>query len=87
MKIQLAELRLLIHRILETKNIDSGPFKSGDDVKFGKYKNKSGKIKKIFNDDKDHVAVELEPTPKGRKKNVEVGLYKIWPAEKSNDSG
>lgn len=70
-------LRQLIVTLTEAP--DSGPFDVGDDILFGKYKNKKGKIKDVFVDDKDHVAVEIEPDPKGRKKNVEMGLYKIWP--------
>lgn len=77
MKLTLKELKELIACLVESP--DAGPFKKGDSVKWGKYKNKSAKIVDIYNDDKDHVAVELEPQPKGRKKNVEMGLYKIWP--------
>ena len=84
MKITLGELRTVIQRLIETKP-NAGPFEKGDEVKWGKYKNKSAKIVKIYNDDKDHVAVELEPQPKGRKKNVEMGLYKIWPSVKSDE--
>lgn len=79
MKISLRRLKAFINHLMEKKEPDAGPFEVGDDVLHGKYKNKKAKIKKIFNDEKDHVAVELEPDPKGRKKNVEMGLYKIWP--------
>ena len=82
-QLTLSELRTLISTLLENKP-DAGPFEVGDDVLHGKYKNKKAKIKKIFKDDKDHVAVELEPDPKGRKKNVEMGLYKVWPADKND---
>lgn len=78
-----AQLKALIR---EATKPDSGPFEVGDAVKHGKYKNKKAKIVKIYNDDKDHVAVELEPQPKGRKKNVEMGLYKIWPSDNESDS-
>lgn len=82
MKLRLSELRELVQQVLAEKSEpDAGPFKAGDVITFGKYKNKRGKIKKVFNDEKDHVAVEIEPTPKGRKKNVEMGLYKLWPAK------
>lgn len=87
MRIRLSELRQLVKQMLTEKSEpDAGPFETGDAITFGKYKNKKGKIKRIFNDDKDHVAVEIEPTPKGRKKNVEMGLYKIW-AAKDPDEG
>jgi hypothetical protein len=56
-------------------------FKKGDHVFFGKYKNKRGKIVDTYVDDKDHPAITIEPTPKGRKKDVEMGLYKVWPDE------
>jgi len=85
MKIRLAELRRIIRTLLEDKKPNAGPFHVGDDVKWGKYKNKSAKIKRVFNDEKDHVAVELEPHPKGRKKNVEIGLYKIWKDDEADD--
>lgn len=86
MKLTLKELRTIVKRVIaEGEKPDSGPFSVGDPVLSGKYKNKKGKIKKIFKDDKDHVAVEIEPTPKGRKKNIETGLYKIWPGEETNE--
>jgi hypothetical protein len=81
-KLTVLELRTYIRDIIESKDIDSGEFDVDDNVLFGKYKNKKGKIKKVFKDDKDHVTIEIEPTPKGRKKNVEMGLYKVWPGEK-----
>ena len=76
MKISIKELRAMVR---EASKPDAGPFEVGDSVVHGHYKNKKAKIKRIFNDEKDHVAVELEPDPKGRKKNVEMGLYKVWP--------
>jgi hypothetical protein len=85
-KISIRELRTLIKELFETKaEPDTGPFEKGDDVFFGKYKNKKGKIVDTYLDDKDHVAIEIEPSPKGRKKNVEMGLYKVWPNEDSED--
>lgn len=79
----LSQLRSLIREAVKP---DAGPFEVGDQIVHGHYKNKKAKIKKIYNDDKDHVAVELEPQPKGRKKNVEMGLYKIWPSVKPDES-
>lgn len=59
---------------------DTGPFKVGDRVRFGKYKNKLGKILRFGRNDKGQVTVVIEPTPKGRKKDKEMGLFKIWTA-------
>lgn len=67
----------------------SGIFKKGDQVLFGKYKNKKGKIVDVYLDDKGHPTIEIEPVPKGRKKNVTMGLYKVWapdePFEEESD--
>lgn len=80
MKITLGQLRALIR-----EKLDTGPFKKGDHILFGKYKNKKGKIVDTYVDDKDHPAITIEPTPKGRKKDVEMGLYKVWPDEEPHD--
>jgi hypothetical protein len=86
MKISVGQLKTLLRRLVEKKEgPDAGPFSVGDLVFTGKYKNSKGKIKKIFNDEKDHVAVEVEPDPKGRKKNKEISLYKIWPRDEKSD--
>lgn len=55
-------------------------FKPGDPVLFGKYKNKRGVVVRLFEDVVGHPMIEIEPTPKGRKKNVVMGLYKLWHA-------
>lgn len=69
-------------RLLGEEKINSGQFDKGDKVAYGKYKNKRGEIKRVFNDDKDHVAIEIEPTNgKKKKKPVEMSLYKVWPDE------
>lgn len=59
----------------------AGYFKPGDLILYGKYKNKKGKILRMFTDEKGHPAVEIEPVPKGRKKNKVIGLFKIWHAK------
>jgi hypothetical protein len=79
MKIKIGALRKVIKEALE---LDTGMFKKGDSILFGKYKNKKGKIVDIYLDDKNHPTIEIEPIPKGRKKNVVTGLYKIWLSEK-----
>jgi hypothetical protein len=55
-------------------------FEVGDIVYFGKYKNKKGKIVRLFLDEKGHPSVEIQPIPQGRKKNKVFGLFKIWHA-------
>jgi hypothetical protein len=55
-------------------------FKPGDHVFYGKYKNKKGIVVRVFEDEKGHPSIEIEPYPKGRKKNVVMGLYKLWHA-------
>ena len=79
MKITIGQLRHVIR-----ESIDSGMFKKGDHILFGKYKNNKGKIIDIFLDDKDHPTIEIEPIStngKKKKKNVTSGLYKIWKSD------
>ena len=56
-------------------------FKIGDVVLMGKYKNKKGVIVGFGKDKWGNPTVEIEPTPKGRKQNRIVGLYRIWRAD------
>ena len=56
-------------------------FKIGDVVLMGKYKNKRGVILGFGKDKWGNPTVEIEPTPKGRKQNRIVGLYRIWRAD------
>ncbi len=58
-------------------------FEPGQTVLYGKYKNALGRIVRLFLDDKGHPAVEIEPIPKGRKKNRVIGLFRIWHAPPS----
>lgn len=53
-------------------------FEVGDLILFGKYKNKPGRIVGFGKDHKGNPTVEIEPIPKGRKKNKVMGLFKIW---------
>lgn len=73
MLLRLGDLRLLLREAAY-----AGMFSVGDPVLFGKYKNKKGKIVDMYLDDKGHPTIEIEPIPKGRKKVVTMGLYKIW---------
>ena len=56
-------------------------FKVGDVVLMGKYKNMRGAIVGFGQDKLGNPTVEIEPTPKGRKQNKIIGLYKIWRAD------
>lgn len=53
-------------------------FNVGDEILYGKYKNKRGRIIQFGLNDKGQPLVEIEPVPKGRKKNKMMGLFKIW---------
>ena len=59
----------------------SAYFKIGDVVLMGKYKNKRGSIVGFGQDKWGNPTVMVEPTPKGRKQNKIIGLYKIWRAD------
>jgi len=56
-------------------------FNVGDVVLMGKYKNARGAIVGFGKDKWGNPTVEIEPTPKGRKQNRIIGLYKIWRAD------
>jgi hypothetical protein len=52
-------------------------FKPGDYILFGKFRNKRGRVVRIFNDERGIPYIEIQPIPKGRKKNRIFGLYTI----------
>jgi len=52
-------------------------FKPGEYILYGKFKNKRGKIVNLYLDDRGIPMIEIEPVPKGRKKNRVMGLYTI----------
>lgn len=56
-------------------------FNVGDYVTYGKFQNKPGKLVRIFTDDRGIPMIEIEPVPKGRKKNRMMGLYRIRHAD------
>jgi hypothetical protein len=68
----------LVARVAARFAAADGFFSVGDPILFGKYKNKRGIVVRIFEDEKGHPSIEIEPVPKGRKKNKVMGLYKIW---------
>lgn len=61
--------------------VATGYFAPGDLVLYGKWKNKRGVIVRLFTDEHGNPAVEIEPIPKGRKKNKIFGLFRIWHAD------
>ena len=69
--------QLLREFILEAM-VQDNYFEVGDDILYGKWKNKRGKIVDMFVDDRGIPVIEIEPVPKGRKRNVIMGLYKVW---------
>jgi hypothetical protein len=52
------------------------PFKEGDYVHFGRFKNKAGKLTRIWSEN-GVVKIEIEPIPKGRKKSRIRNLFAI----------
>lgn len=71
-------LRSYIRHVILESIFNDSYFRVGDNVLFGKWKNKKGKIIDIRIDDRGIPIVVIEPTPKGRKKPVTIGLYRIW---------
>lgn len=61
-------------------------FNVGDIILYGKYKNKKGKILSFGKNDKGQPTIIVEPIPKGRKQNKEMGLYKIWTLPKGDQA-
>jgi orotate phosphoribosyltransferase len=59
----------------------AGYFNPGDEIVYGKYKNKRGLIKDIKKDERGVPTAVVEPVPKGRKKDREIGIYKFWHAD------
>ena len=52
-------------------------FNVGDPILYGKFQNKPGTIARIWTDERGIPMIEIEPTPKGRKKNRIMGLFRI----------
>jgi DNA topoisomerase IB len=52
-------------------------FNVGDYVTYGKFQNKPGKLVRIFTDERGIPMIEIEPVPKGRKKNRVMGLFRV----------
>jgi hypothetical protein len=64
-------------RVIEAANY----FQVGDQVLYGKWKNKRGILKSFGQDAHGNPTVVIEPVPKGRKQDVVMGLYKFWRAD------
>ena len=73
-----SRLFVLTESLAELVEGEHGPFDVDDVILFGKYKNKRGRIISFGVNHKGQVTIEVEPIPKGRKKNKILGLYKIW---------
>lgn len=56
-------------------------FEIDDIVLTGKFKNSRGRIVAFGEDKWGNPTVEIEPLPKGRKKNKIIGLFRIWRAD------
>jgi hypothetical protein len=69
-----------IKEVIVESSFGDGYFNVGDEILFGKWKNKRGKIVDVKMDERGVPIVVIEPIPKGRKKLVTMGLYKIWKA-------
>lgn len=65
----------------------AGYFEVGDQVFFGKYKNKAGIVQRLFKDEHGVPRVEIQPQPQGRKKNRTMGLFNIWHADMAKRAG
>ena len=52
-------------------------FNVGDPITFGKYQNKPGRIVRFLDDGKGNPLIEVEPIPKGLKKNKVMPLFRI----------
>ncbi len=64
-----------------TRWVQAAYFSTDDIVLYGKYKNHRGKIVKFDKDKWGNPTIEIEPIPKGRKKNKVMGLFKVWRAD------
>lgn len=74
----------LVHKL--ARRFQAAFFNVGDIILYGKYKNKKGKIISFGKNDKGQPTVEIEPIPKGRKKNKVMGLFKIWNVSKKDEA-
>lgn len=59
----------------------AGYFSIGDEILYGKWKNKRGRIVAFSKDHWGNPVVEVEPIPKGRKKNKILNLFHFWRAD------
>lgn len=66
---------------LATVKLAHTPFQEGDLITFGKWQNKPGKIVRLFDDERGIPMIEIEPVPKGHRRNRTMGLYRIRHAD------
>lgn len=64
-----------------------GYFEPGDLVLYGKYKNKRGVVVSVGKDEKGNPFLEVEPVPKGRKKNKILRVLNVWQADPAKRGG
>jgi len=72
------DVRGIARRVAARVLLAQDYFSVGDEILFGKYKNKKGKILKFFTDERGVPMVEIEPVPKGRKQNKTMGMFNLW---------
>lgn len=65
-------------RVVARYLVARGYFSPGDYVFYGKWKNKPGKLTRMFVDERGVPMVEIEPIPLGRKKPKTMSLFKFW---------
>jgi pSer/pThr/pTyr-binding forkhead associated (FHA) protein len=70
-----------IARRVASRILQAAYLNIGDVILFGKYKNKHGKIVSFGEDQWGNPTIDVEPIPKGRKKNKTIGLYRVWRAD------
>ena len=68
-----------------TRYIAGAYFEPNAVIYYGKWKNKKGRIVRIFTEN-GHPKVEIEPIPKGRKQNKVLNLFTIWRADEKAPS-
>lgn len=84
MKMMMGELREILGEVARGKGLEvmtGGYIEVGDEILYGKWKNKRGRVVDYEVDERGVPVIIIEPIPKGRKKNVVMGLYKVWKRE------
>lgn len=79
MALDMAVRRRLDQQNLRMASDNPSPlsFQEGDAILYGKFQNKMGILRKLWVDERGVAMIEIEPFPKGRKKNRVMGLFRI----------